>query len=244
MLRVTTWNVLHRVHAVNWKEQPVQTFPDEAVRIAGITARVVAWLADGAVVCLQEVSGDQVASLRAAIREREMHVHRYPRMPHLRDGGPPALDDPSEHLVTIAPPGSRPWRAATFATDPGKGFVAVALPGGVVVINTHVSARERGPEQMQLLGQTARQAPAGAVVLGDFNAPADRVRTGLGEPLSLSEPPGDRPTRVATSEHPSKRIDHVAAFGGSVASAEVLDGEGLSDHHPVTATLRFGPGAR
>jgi len=238
---MTTWNVLHRVHAVNWNEQPAQTFPDEAVRIAGVTALVVSLLADGAAVCLQEVSGDLVASLRTAIGQKELHVHRYPRMPRLRDGGaPPGLHDPAEYLVTIADRASRTWRAATFATDPGKGFLAVELPGGVVVVNTHVSARERGAEQMQLLGQTARLAPAGAVVLGDFNATCDLVRAGLGEPLDLSEPPGDRPTRVATPPQPSKRIDHVVAFGGTVASAEVLDGRGLSDHNPVTAELRFG----
>ncbi len=231
-LRVTTWNVLHRVHAVNWKEAPVETYPDERVRTAAITAVVARWLeAEGSVVCLQEVSGDQLASLREL--GHSVHVHTYPRVPAIRGEGLADLDDRTEQLVTITNGPSTKLTAHTFDSDPGKGLLAVTA-FGVTVVNTHVSAGERRNAQLAALETLARGA-GHVVVLGDFNAPVDVVRAGLGSPVITSE----GPTRIATHEHPAKTIDHVAVLGGTLVSSAVLDGAGLSDHHPVTADVRF-----
>ena len=80
-MRVATWNVLHRIHAVNWREPVVVLQPDEPARIAEITRRIVALDAD--VVCLQEVSGDQLAALVLALPAATILSHRYPRVPRL-----------------------------------------------------------------------------------------------------------------------------------------------------------------
>jgi endonuclease/exonuclease/phosphatase family metal-dependent hydrolase len=241
-LHVTTWNVLHRVHAVNWNEAPVEAFPDERVRIAGISAIVARWLAsDVSVICLQEVSGDQLASLRRALGEAaQLFAHEYPRLPRLRGDGPPQLEDATEHLVTIVnAPSSRQLDARTFESDPGKGLLAVEVAGQHAVINTHVSFGDRREAQLRSLSALAHEATGGAIVLGDFNAPVDVVRSGLGEPLAITDLEGQRPTRVATHEHPPRTIDHVAVVRGTLEAGTVLDAGGLSDHDPVTATVLF-----
>jgi endonuclease/exonuclease/phosphatase family metal-dependent hydrolase len=241
-LRVMTWNVLHRVHAVNWGEAPVEAYPDERARIAGITAAIAEWLAaEAGVVCLQEASGDQLASLRAALGDFAIHDHVYPRLPRIRGEGRLELDDASEHLVTIVgAPGSRRLEGRTFDSDPGKGLLVVDVGDEISIVNTHVSFGERRDAQLALLSQTARRANGGAIVIGDFNAPADVVRSALGEPLAFSDLAGQRWTRIATEKHPGQTIDHVAVVRGTIASASVLDGELLSDHNPVTASVRFG----
>jgi endonuclease/exonuclease/phosphatase family metal-dependent hydrolase len=243
-LRVTTWNVLHRVHGVNWNEAPVQAFPDERERIAAISRLVARWLSAGVdVVCLQEVSGDQLASLRSAAgADVRLFEHTYPRVPRLHRGGAPPLVDMSEHLAVLtSAPGASRVGAWTFESDPGKGALAVEV-GGVLVIDTHVSSGERRGAQLGLLAARAREGGGpGAAVLGDFNAPADVVRGGLGEGISVCDLAGQRPTRIETWEHPAKTIDHVAVRGGAIESASVLEGGGLSDHNPVTAVVAIGP---
>jgi endonuclease/exonuclease/phosphatase family metal-dependent hydrolase len=221
VIEVVTWNVLHRVHAVNWKEAPLALFPDERARIEGIRRKVASFAP--AVVCLQEVSGDQRAAIGAGI------AHTYPRVPRLRQPGPAELVDPTEHLLTIAD-GTK-IDARTFDSDPGKGFLAVDV-GAAVIVNTHVSFR--GAAQMALLAQVAGGYGKTVIVLGDFNAELDVVRAAL-RGFVLSEVKGH--TRVATEGKPAHTIDHVAVLNGTIASAEVLDGEGLSDHLPVRARV-------
>jgi hypothetical protein len=250
-LRLLTWNVLHRVHALNWKEPVIGGFPDEGVRIARITDLVLRWLdgdsaraPDASAVCLQEASGDQLRSLTLAVSARGDVVvfdHLYPRLPRLRAGGDSGLLDPREHLITLVKAEARKREGRTFDEDPGKGFLAVELAGGVVVINTHVSFGERATAQLALVSSAAAAAPNGAAVAGDFNAPADTVARALGAGVILSDLAGQGPTRVPASGHPGKTIDHVAAFQGRVTGAALcLDGDCLSDHRPVTATLVFG----
>jgi endonuclease/exonuclease/phosphatase family metal-dependent hydrolase len=234
-VRLVTWNVLHRIHAVNWEEGPVRAFPDERERIARIAERVAAMMSSQAdAVALQEVSGDQLAAIRAAVSPDVLVLeHTYPRVPRLRDGSAPPLDDPTEHLVVLARGPAAIRGARTFGSDPGKGYLATELDG-LLLVCTHVSAFERGPAQ---LAEIASATTAPAVVLGDFNAPAAAVRAGFGAPFVVSEV--SEPTRVATAEHPAKVIDHVAVRGGTLASAVVEDGAGLSDHVPVRAEVRF-----
>jgi endonuclease/exonuclease/phosphatase family metal-dependent hydrolase len=241
--RVTTWNVLHRVHAVNWGEAAIDEHPDERARIAAITRAVAAELEGGvAVVCLQEVSGDQLRSLREALpRGAALFHHRYPRVPRLHRGGAPVLDDPSEHLVTLAVGGgAREVAAQTFASDAGKGFLGVDLGDGCTAWNAHVSFGERGPEQLRALLAAALPRAGAAILMGDFNAEVAAVRAALGGDPSYAELDGARPTRVAAGGSPGKLIDHVVALCGLVEGARVLDGAGLSDHHPVTARVVRG----
>ena len=69
---IATWNVLHRIHAENWGDGPLARFPREADRISLVTAPVIARLEAGwDVMALQEVSGDQLASLRARHRRTD-----------------------------------------------------------------------------------------------------------------------------------------------------------------------------
>ncbi|GAA4874427.1 endonuclease/exonuclease/phosphatase family protein [Kitasatospora terrestris] len=99
MTAVATWNVLHRVHAENHAGEMLDRWPAEADRITGVTAEIVAMTEQ--VIALQEVSGDQLAALRAALPGgRTTHLLRYPRTPEPRRI-PTQLDDRAEHLVLL-----------------------------------------------------------------------------------------------------------------------------------------------
>jgi endonuclease/exonuclease/phosphatase family metal-dependent hydrolase len=249
-LQVTTWNVLHRIHAVNWNESPRELFPDESVRIEKISALVLGLFASGnMVVCLQEVSGDQLASLRSVVGGANVNLslfhHEYPRVPKLRIEGPAELADRTEHLVTLVAATTTPTQAArhigaqTFARDPGKGHLVVDV-GGVAVINTHVTYGKRRDEQLASVAFAARSFSGTAVVIvGDFNSECDSVRSVLGEGFELSDVIGQRPTRVATPDKAACSIDHVVVLRGRIESATVLDAGGLSDHNPVVARVVY-----
>jgi endonuclease/exonuclease/phosphatase family metal-dependent hydrolase len=224
---VVTWNVLHRIHAVNWDEPAIEAHPDEAARITAITQFVVELAQRGAIVCLQEASGDQLASLALP-----SHAAEHARVPRLRTRGAAALADPREYLITIS--GER-IHAETFPSDRGKGFLATRH-GDFVVVNTHVSYGGHHAEQCTRLAAFAKQH-APAIVVGDFNADATVTSHDLGFPTAPF-PSGSLPTRPrAKPTEKSQVIDHVAPLGLRVVELAVLDGRGLSDHNPVRAVI-------
>lgn len=228
VITVATWNVLHRVHAENWGEDVLTRWPDETERIAAVTARLAA--RTERVIALQEVSGDQLASLRRALPERTVHVLRYPRVPTPRHGASP-LHDPGEYLVLLVEGPSRPVAAESFPNAPGKGALAVRIPEALVV-TTHLSPDRR------LAGQLARVAELAArdhpvVLLGDLNADRMTVASALGD-FAVADLP---PTHPATSDAPAMHIDHVAVRGATIDSATVEDVHGFSDHDLVRATV-------
>jgi endonuclease/exonuclease/phosphatase family metal-dependent hydrolase len=170
-LYVASWNVLHRIHGLNWGEPAVVAFPEEQPRIDGIAARVEQLLSDGVeAVGLQEVSGDVLAELRRRLEGKHLvFAHRSPRLPKMRQGGASGLRDVAEFLVVIAAdPRATLHQAGAFESDPGKGFLAVELGEGVRFLCTHVSFGEPSRAQLGLLAEVGRFAPGGAVLVGDF----------------------------------------------------------------------------
>jgi endonuclease/exonuclease/phosphatase family metal-dependent hydrolase len=239
-MRVATWNVLHRFHAQNWDEPAIETHPDEPARISAITGRIEGL--DG-VICLQEVSGDQLASLRSAMPDEAIYVHTFPRLPKLfRPGfGSPPLVDPTEHLVTIVRgTGARRSEGHTYPTDKGKGFLLVELLSGAVVINTHVSYGDHSVSQCSQLAAHTSMYRGSIVILGDFNEERELclLRLGPGFVAAIPREPA-RPTRPRTKPSTkSQTIDHVFVARTKAYEVEVLAGGGLSDHNPVVATIR------
>lgn len=245
---VATWNVLHRIHAVNWETPALSGWRDEAARIDAIHAMVAGWVADGAdVVCLQEVSGDLVEALRT-IPETEVHAFAYARVPsYWRRTEPPTLRAPEEYLVVIVRgTGGRVVVAEAFETDPGKGLLAVALADGTLVVSTHVSHDRRRAAQLARIASATREAPGGVVVCGDFNAERDRCAPRLGDGFVCAVPgEGSLPTRprekaMSTGEL-GRDIDHVFVRGFTVRSTEVIDAAHRSDHNPVRVVLESSP---
>lgn len=249
-LAVMTWNVLHRIHAVNWNEPPVAQFPDERARISGITAFIARQLDAGiGVVCLQEVSGDQYARLSQVLGQRAVFfAHRYPRIPRLRDQAAAMkspLADPSEYLLVLVSEKlgkkARQRAAETFANDSGKGYLAVALEGGILIVDAHITWGERGRAQLAAI---AGLADGASIIAGDFNTEVATVMplfqgSAAHPTFSISNLAGQSPTRIATREKDSHTIDHIVVHQGSFTAATVLDAEGLSDHNPVIATIEF-----
>ncbi|MTE14614.1 endonuclease/exonuclease/phosphatase family protein [Nocardia aurantiaca] len=232
MISIATWNVLHRVHADNWDSEMAARWPEEAQRIAVVTAAVAA--RKEAVIGLQEVSGDQLASLREALPDRTFHVLDYPRIPTPRRV-PNTLADRTEHLVLIVRGPSRLVLAEPHALDPGKGLVAVEIDG-ILIIVTHVTGDERRSGQFARLAEVAGDGPA--VLIGDFNVGRDDLAAGLGEGFTVTGfPPDSVPTRPRTSGAKSQFIDHVVAHGVPVRGLTVEDVAGVSDHNLVRAEV-------
>lgn len=254
---IVTWNVLHRIHAENWAEQVPARFPDEGIRLRAVATRVVDLVTaaiearDAVVVCLQEVSGDQLdvlkVALRAAVPDGALHTLRYPRVPTLKAEGPAPLKEPDEYLVTIVA-GGTPFvggvvrSGSAFDNDPGKGFLVVdigAEAGGVVVLNTHLSAKERRGPQLARLAAIVEEHGV-TVVCGDCNTDAATVVAGLGGGFSPVELGRDalptRPRADGSSDKPPA-IDHIFVRGGVGSDGAVVDVGGTSDHNLVRARV-------
>jgi endonuclease/exonuclease/phosphatase family metal-dependent hydrolase len=238
---VATWNVLHRVHAENWTEGAVARWPDERERIAAVTARLAG--RSEQVIALQEVSGDQLASLqgppgrRAGPGGRAVHAFRYPRFPRARRG-PSPLRDGAEYLVLLTDGPGRTAAAWSFTDDPGKGALLVEL-AGVLFASVHLTPPHRRAGQLERLAALPGSWPGYPVVLlGDFNADRDTVAAGLGSGFAVGVPvPGAPPTRPGAAGDGGRFIDHVAATGAQVSPVTVVDAGGLSDHNLIRADI-------
>lgn len=235
---VVSWNVLHRIHAVNWSEPAITHWTDERSRLGSVADFIAATPAD--IVCLREVSGDQLQMLRD-VEEGELFATKYPRVPSFRRATTETLRDPAEYLVTIVrDTGAKLVRAEAFPTDGGKGFQRVELANGSTAINTHVSFGEKRPAQLARLAVEAQAAPGLVVICGDFNADRVTCAADLGEGFTAAVPLDGLHTRPRQKpSEKSEDIDHVFVRGGKALEATVLDGETRSDHNPVRVKLRF-----
>jgi endonuclease/exonuclease/phosphatase family metal-dependent hydrolase len=248
-MQIATWNVLHRIHAENWGDGPLERFPREADRIAAITSRVAEQIADGCTaICLQEVSGDQLASLRPAVpADAQLFVLRYPRVPRPKHAPISTLADPTEHLVTIIADDRavRGTEAMVYPDDGGKGFLAVALAEGGGIVNTHVTFGDKRAGQLGYLGACASAIAGGpTVIVGDFNADRETVAAALGTHHTFAIPTEPAlPTRPRPADKPSGKsqtIDHIIVRGGRAVDCAVVDIDGLSDHNLVVARITAG----
>jgi endonuclease/exonuclease/phosphatase family metal-dependent hydrolase len=234
VIAALTWNVLHRIHAENWAEPTIDRHPDEAARIAGITERIAA--RTEAVIALQEVSGDLLASLRRAMPTRTILDFRYPRIPRPRSQ-PTTLVDAAEHLVVLVQGNARPVAAETSRGDYGKGLLAVATDE-LLVVDTHVTYGEGSEAQLARLREIVVAHGGPAIVLGDFNAARTHVALALGDdfvPAIADE--AAAPTRPRQRSDKASSIDHVFAYRCTPAAAHVEDARGLSDHNLVWTTV-------
>jgi len=140
-ITIATWNVLHRVHAENWAEPVIAAHPDERARVEAIASSVERLLLVNhtvAAIGLQEVSGDQLAALRARIADRAtILAHSYRRVPRWKHPPSGTLRDRAEYLVVVARGPCELVLGETFAHDAGKGFLATLLvESGVMLVNT------------------------------------------------------------------------------------------------------------
>ncbi|WP_067826222.1 endonuclease/exonuclease/phosphatase family protein [Nocardia inohanensis] len=236
MLTVATWNVLHRTHANNWQSEVAERWPSESDRIKAVTSAIAQ--RTERVIALQEVSGDQLASLRQALPDRAFHVLRYPRVPKPRRPVPSlaaALTDGTEQLVLVVAGESREVLAEVFANDHGNGSLTIEVDG-VLITATHVTGDGRRDPQFARLAELAGNGEK-AVILGDFNADRRMVAAGLGPGFTVAEVSEAIPTRPRTGDSKSQYIDHVVVRGISVRDTVVEDVAGVSDHNLVRATV-------
>jgi endonuclease/exonuclease/phosphatase family metal-dependent hydrolase len=236
-MNLVTWNVLHRIHAVNWQEPALAVHADERARIAGITE----WIARGVrpgVYCLQEVSGDQLAAVKA-LDGATVFEMKYPRVPrYYRYTEPLVLEDPAEYLAVVVFGGAaaKIVAEASFPSDRGKGFLAVAI-GDTVVIDTHVSFGDKHAAQCAQIVEEANKHER-VIVCGDFNADRETVLSRFPAFTASRLGPDELPTRPrGEPSEKSQNIDHVLARGCTISAAAVIDGRGLSDHNPVHARV-------
>ena len=239
-MKVMTWNVLHRVHAENYREPAVTAWPDESARVKAVAALVLkAVTADACeLVLLQEVSGDVLNELRHRLPPNlKICSHQVPRLPKLKVKTATSLFDASEHLVVIGPPTLQTQRAMTAAGDEGKGLIAARVNEGLVAISTHVSWGSKGAAQLQVLQQVMAELPGTVVLGGDFNAERDEVSRGLGDGYTVTELAADSRRTRQSPDGEGADIDHLLCRGARWTDAHVVDHHGLSDHSPLIATL-------
>lgn len=238
-MKVLTWNVLHRVHAENHGEAAIRRWPDEPERVRRVVDLASQALrVDGfGAVLLQEVSGDVLAALREQLPTWAVLNHPYPRVPKLKQPGA-SMRDVSEHLVVIAPEGSTVLQAQTFASDPGKGVLAVTLPSGTVVASTHVSWGPKGEAQLATLRELLLASSAPFCLGGDFNSGREVLAHAFGaEGVVGALPPGSQRTHPSEDASGGVDIDHFVVRRAALRDVRVLDHDALSDHRPVTATV-------
>jgi endonuclease/exonuclease/phosphatase family metal-dependent hydrolase len=238
-VKVLTWNVLHRVHAENYGEPAVDRWPNEPERVHRVVDLVSRALrVDGfGAVLLQEVSGDVLQSLRDHLPMWAVLDHPYPRVPRQKQPGAP-MRDPSEHLVVVAPEGSTVLRAQTFASDPGKGVLAVTVPSGLVVASTHVSWGPKGEAQLATLRELFHASSAPVCLGGDFNAEREVLVRAFGTEVVVGTlPPSSPRTRPSEDATGGADIDHLLVRRAQLRDLRVLDHSELSDHRPIAATV-------
>jgi endonuclease/exonuclease/phosphatase family metal-dependent hydrolase len=239
VVKVLTWNVLHRVHAENYDESAIRRWRDEPERVRRVVGLVSKALnIDGfEAVLLQEVSGDVLESLRDQLPTWAVLNHPYPRVPRQKRPGAP-MRDLSEHLVVVAPAGSTVLRAQTFASDPGKGVLAVTVPSGLVVASTHVSWGSKGEAQFATLRELFHASSAPVCIGGDFNTEREVLVRAFGAEAVVSALPSGSPcTRPAEDATSGVDIDHLLVCRAELSEVHVLDHSELSDHRPVAATV-------
>ena len=232
-MKILTWNVLHRVHAETHTEPCILRWPEEAARVKAIAAKVFnALTGEGfEVALLQEVSGDQLAALRARLPGWSVLNHLYPRVPRQKSA---SLRDPSEHLVVVAPPGAKIVRAQTFENDPGKGFLMASVRGGLKVISTHISWGPKAVPQLTMLARLMEEVSDSVCLGGDFNAEREMISRGLGLPIPA---PPEGSLRSRPKEGGGSDIDHLICKHATLSDVRVLEHGDLSDHRPVAATI-------
>jgi len=244
-MRVMTWNVLHRVHAENYSEPTVALWPDEAARVQAVVQQVCAAVSEQGceLVLLQEASGEVVVALRRCLPgSMSVHTHQVARMPQLKVKSTTSLSDASEHVVVIAPGGSQPLRRQTALDDAGKGLLAVQVSEGLVAISTHVSWGQKGVGQMRALQELMKTLPGVVIVGGDFNTERGEVTAHLGPDLLVTQLTADSPRTRQNPDGQGSDIDHLVCRGAKWSDVHVVVHPGLSDHHPLFATLQLGEG--
>jgi endonuclease/exonuclease/phosphatase family metal-dependent hydrolase len=217
--------------------------------------------ADADVICLQEVDrhfGDRSEDVDQALllsRALDMQLAWGPAIDEPRPGDRPARQYGNALLSRL------PILISDVHRLPGGGEPRIALrtmlelDGGTLwVTATHLTTRspqERG-EQVAALAALHDEHMAAGVLVGDFNAGPDAAEL---DPLRKRftdawEVAGDRDDRAGRrfwqrdeglthpAHAPHRRIDQVWVSGGvRVASAQVLDAEGASDHLPLVVDL-------
>ncbi len=251
-VRLVTFNTHHGVGEDHRHDLP---------RLAKVLAA-----ADADVICLQEVDryfGERSEDVDQALllsRALDMQLAWGPAIhePHPGDGPPRQYGNAllSRLPILISDvhrlPGTGEPRSALRTM--------IELDGGTLwVTATHLTTRsapERA-EQVAALAALHTDQMAAGVLVGDFNTRPDApelhpLRERFTDAWELAEDRGDQAgwrfwqrdgghTHPARSPH--RRIDQTwVSAGVTVASAQVLDAEGASDHLPLVVDLRIPSG--
>ncbi|MGY1603008.1 endonuclease/exonuclease/phosphatase family protein [Geodermatophilus sp. SYSU D00815] len=222
--------------------------------------------ADADVICLQEVDryyGERSEDVDQALllsRALDMQLAWGPAIDEPRTGGRPDKEYGNALLSRL------PILISDVHPLPGTGEPRSALrtllelDGGTLwVTNTHLSrgSGEQRAAQLAAIAALHTERMEGGVVVGDFNTSPDAPELAALQPLftdawDVARDRASRPgwrfwqhgegfTHPAGSPH--RRIDQVwVTEGVAVASAQVLDGQGASDHLPLAVDLEVRSG--
>jgi endonuclease/exonuclease/phosphatase family metal-dependent hydrolase len=251
-VRLVTFNTHHGVGGDQRHDLP---------RLAKVLAS-----ADADVICLQEVDryfGERSEDVDQALllsRALDMQLAWGPAIDEPRGGEQPPRQYGNALLSRL------PILISDVHPLPGRGEPRVALrtllelDGGTLwVTNTHLSTGEpeQRTEQVAALAALHTDSMEAGVMVGDFNARPDApelsaLAARFTDAWELAHDRDDQAgwrfwqrdeghTHPAAS--PDRRIDQVwVSSGVAVATAQVLDAEGVSDHLPLMVDLQVTSG--
>jgi endonuclease/exonuclease/phosphatase family metal-dependent hydrolase len=228
-------------------------------------AKVLASL-DADVICLQEVDrhfGDRSEGVDQALllsRALDMQLAWGPAIDEPRPGDQPHRQYGNALLSRL------PILVSDVHHLPGEGEprsalqTMVELDGGALwVTATHLTTRSAEERAAQVAAVAALHTDPmeTGVLVGDFNAPPeapelDVLRERFTDAWHLAQARGDQAGRrfwqrkgglTHPARSPNRRIDQVwVSAGVGVASAQVLEADGASDHLPVVVDLEVRSG--
>eukprot|EP01012_Entosiphon_sulcatum_P067131 TRINITY_DN96670_c0_g1_i1.p1 TRINITY_DN96670_c0_g1~~TRINITY_DN96670_c0_g1_i1.p1 ORF type:complete len:280 (+),score=43.91 TRINITY_DN96670_c0_g1_i1:35-874(+) len=249
--RITTWNVLHRVHAEKDPElchMTLDRYPKEVKRIADIVTLVEDQFVQGSrVVCLQEVSGELLSALRERLGKRvTIFDHQHQRIPEQPEDTTKQaiLKDPTEYLVVLTDfPAAEAVTAHPFTNN--KGVLGVRVQSNLCVYNVHASPKRAGEKQirhelMQLLVLPflAKNKQNQVVVAGDLGMELERVFGAVGELAFCTGEDLSEYLQEGKHTCQDKDVDHIVGIGGTeIFDAVLYPNSNLSIHQPLQATV-------
>eukprot|EP00996_Jenningsia_fusiforme_P002330 NODE_3161_length_1034_cov_46.881218_g2905_i0.p1 GENE.NODE_3161_length_1034_cov_46.881218_g2905_i0~~NODE_3161_length_1034_cov_46.881218_g2905_i0.p1 ORF type:complete len:277 (+),score=44.85 NODE_3161_length_1034_cov_46.881218_g2905_i0:57-887(+) len=243
---IASWDVTHRLRALSNPSgnlNLLKRYESESLRVSGVSQFVSSLLEkDSRVICLQEVSGEQLDDLRKSLGSR-VSIFDFNL-----SASEASSRDRAEYLVTLTDlPSAQPAAAFSFPGHPRKGVLAVKVKSNLIVCNVLCNSNEANKKQIRetlmrslVVPFLASSKQNQAVAAGYFGCSLETVFLAVGEmtyctgeDLSSYYLEGKR-----SSHHSQENHDHIIGLGGAQISDSVMfPNENLSSHQPLQVTV-------
>ena len=248
-MKIASWNVLHLIHECNYeydtsfvlaKYNIKQDITNESKRLADIVNVIKKLLADGTIVCLQEVPGDLLTMLRY-INSVVVYDYKYPRVPSLKTKpGLKIYEDPCEYLVVVVPNTSVTTQPHVIQFDDLGKACQIVKTNGFTILNVHMplmaAARHKALESIV---EYTNKLGSDFVLVGDMNMRVSDLRQELNslnvKNYNIVVMNKDTHKKNKLNKPYYSKIDH-AVIPATLKATDISVGEDndMSDHFIIT----------